>query len=122
MTSVGKAAKDPARRNPACRHSPCPIWKSGSTSAPRRARPNSYTRSLIDKGVAHCAKKLNEEAFETALAAVQEDKTRVVSEAADLIYHLLVLLQARGVTLAEVEAALEQRTAQSGHQEKAGRK
>jgi phosphoribosyl-ATP pyrophosphohydrolase len=81
----------------------------------------SYTRSLIDKGVAHCAKKLNEEAFETALAAVQEDKARVIAEAADLLYHLLVLLEARGVTLAEVEAALQRRTAQTGHQEKAAR-
>ncbi len=44
----------------------------------------SYTRALIDKGVAHCAKKLGEEAFETAIAAVQEDKGRLVSEAADL--------------------------------------
>ena len=83
---------------------------------------DSYTRSLIDKGVAHCAKKMGEEAFETALAAVQEDKPRVIAEAADLLYHLLVLLQARGVTLAEVEAALQQRTAQTGHQEKAARK
>ena len=82
---------------------------------------DSYTRALIDKGVAHCAKKLGEEAFETAIAAVQEDKGRLVSEAADLIYHLLVLLQARGVTLAEVEAELAKRTAQSGHQEKASR-
>jgi phosphoribosyl-ATP pyrophosphohydrolase len=82
----------------------------------------SYTRSLLDKGVAHCAKKLNEEAFETGLAAVQEDKARVIAEAADLLYHLLVLLEARGVTLAEVEAALQQRTAQTGHQEKAARK
>ncbi|MEJ2377425.1 MAG: phosphoribosyl-ATP diphosphatase [Pseudolabrys sp.] len=82
----------------------------------------SYTRALIDKGVAHCAKKLGEEAVETALAAVQEDKSRVVSEVADLLYHLFVLLEARGVTLAEVEAALAQRTAQSGHQEKASRK
>jgi phosphoribosyl-ATP pyrophosphohydrolase len=81
----------------------------------------SYTRALLDKGVAHCAKKLNEEAFETGVAAVQEDKARVIAEAADLLYHLLVLLEARGVTLAEVEAALEQRTAQSGHQEKASR-
>jgi len=81
----------------------------------------SYTRSLLDKGVAHCAKKLNEEAFEAGLAAVQEDKARVVAEAADLLYHLLVLLEARGVTLAEVEAALEKRTAQSGHEEKAAR-
>jgi phosphoribosyl-ATP pyrophosphohydrolase len=81
----------------------------------------SYTRALIDKGVAHCAKKLGEEAIETGLAAVQEDKTRVIAEAGDLLYHLLVLLEARGVTLAEVEAALEQRTARSGLQEKASR-
>ena len=81
----------------------------------------SYTRALIDKGVAHCAKKLGEEAFETAIAAVQEDKGRLVSEAADLLYHLLVLLEARGVTLAEVEAELAKRTAQSGHEEKASR-
>ncbi len=82
----------------------------------------SYTRSLLDKGIAHCAKKLNEEAFETALAALQEDKERVASEAADLLYHLLVVLEARGVTLADVEAVLEQRTAQSGLQEKAARR
>jgi len=81
----------------------------------------SYTRALIDKGVAHCAKKLGEEAIETGLAAVQEDKTRLIAEAADLLYHLLVLLEVRGVTLADVEAALEKRTVQSGHQEKASR-
>jgi len=81
----------------------------------------SYTRALIDKGVAHCAKKLGEEAIETGLAAVQEDKTRLTAEAADLLYHLLVLLEVRGVTLAEVEAALEKRTARSGHVEKASR-
>ena len=82
----------------------------------------SYTRSLIDKGVAHCAKKLGEEAFETAMAAVQEDKPRLIAEAADLLYHLLVVLEARGVKLAEVEAELDKRTAQSGHAEKASRK
>jgi phosphoribosyl-ATP pyrophosphohydrolase len=81
----------------------------------------SYTRALIDKGVAHCAKKLGEEAIETGLAAVQEDKTLLTAEAADLLYHLLVLLEVRGVTLAEVEAVLEKRTAQSGHEEKASR-
>jgi len=81
----------------------------------------SYTRALIDKGVAHCAKKMGEEAFETALAAVEDDKARVIAEAADLIYHLMVLLEARGVTLAEVEAELGKRTAQSGHAEKASR-
>ena len=81
----------------------------------------SYTRTLLDKGVAHCAKKLGEEAFETAMAAVQEDKPRVVAEAADLLYHLVVVLKARGIALAEVEAELDKRTAQSGHQEKAAR-
>ena len=54
---------------------------------------SSYTRALIDKGVAHCAKKLGEEAIETAMAAVQEDKSRLVAEAADLLYHLLVVLE-----------------------------
>ena len=82
---------------------------------------DSYTRALLDKGVAHCAKKLGEEAIETAMAAVQDDKGRLVAEAADLLYHLLVVLEARGVTLAEVEAVLATRTAQSGHDEKASR-
>jgi phosphoribosyl-ATP pyrophosphohydrolase len=81
----------------------------------------SYTRALIDKGVAHCAKKLGEEAIETGLAAVQDDDSRLIAESADLLYHLLVLLEARGITLAQVEAALEQRTAQTGHEEKASR-
>jgi phosphoribosyl-ATP pyrophosphohydrolase len=82
---------------------------------------DSYTRALIDKGIAHCAKKLGEEAIETAMAAVQEDKGRLIAEAADLLYHLLVVLEARGVTLDEVEAELAKRTTQSGHQEKASR-
>ena len=82
----------------------------------------SYTRALIDKGVVHCAKKLNEEAFETGLAAVQERKNRVIAEASDLLYHLLVVLKARGITLKQVEAELGKGTKQSGHQEKASRK
>ena len=81
----------------------------------------SYTRKLLDKGVAHCAKKMGEEAVETALAAVAEDRDRVISEAAVLLYHLLVLLEARGIELAEVEAALDRRTGQSGLAEKAAR-
>jgi phosphoribosyl-ATP pyrophosphohydrolase len=81
----------------------------------------SYTRKLLDKGVAHCAKKMGEEAFETALAAVGEDRERLIAEAADLLYHLLVVLEARGVALGEVEAALAQRTVQSGLAEKAAR-
>ena len=66
----------------------------------------SYTRKLLDRGVAHCAKKLGEEAVETVLAAVGEDRERVIAEAADLLYHLLVVLHARGIALAEVEAVL----------------
>jgi phosphoribosyl-ATP pyrophosphohydrolase len=82
----------------------------------------SYTRKLLDRGVTQCAKKFGEEAFETALAAVVEDRDRLIAEASDLIYHLLVLLKSRGITLAEVEAALATRTHQSGLDEKAARK
>jgi len=82
----------------------------------------SYTRKLLDKGVAHCAKKLGEEAIETVLAALDEDRARLIAEAADLIYHLLVLLEARGIALAEVEAVLAERTKQSGLEEKASRR
>lgn len=81
----------------------------------------SYTRQLLDKGVAHCAKKLGEEAVETALAAMGEDRDKLIAESADLLYHLLVVLEARGVSLAEVEAVLAARTAQSGLAEKAAR-
>ena len=81
----------------------------------------SYTRKLLDKGVAHCAKKLGEEAVETALAAVSEDRDRVISEASDLIYHLLVVLRARDIAFEEVEAALSSRVGTSGLAEKAAR-
>ena len=81
----------------------------------------SYTRKLLDKGVAHCAKKLGEEAVETVLAAVNDDRDALIGEAADLLYHLLVVLQARGVALAEVEAALARRMASSGLEEKSSR-
>src|SRR5271154_35918 len=82
----------------------------------------SYTRKLLDRGVAQCAKKLGEEAVEAALAAVGEDKGRMTAEAADVLYHLLVVLHARGITLDEVEAELGARTRQSGLDEKAARK
>src|SRR5437764_3015790 len=81
----------------------------------------SYTRKLLDKGVAHCAKKLGEEAVETALAAVGPDRDALIAEAADLLYHLLVVLESRGVALAEVEAALARRMTRSGLDEKASR-
>ena len=82
----------------------------------------SYTRKLLDRGVVHCAKKLGEEAVEAAIAAVAEDRSRLIGEAADVLYHLLVVLHARGITLDDVEAELGARTRQSGLDEKAARK
>ena len=82
----------------------------------------SYTRKLLDKGIEHCAKKLGEEAIEAALAAVGTDRTRLTEETADLLYHLLVVLEARGIPLSEVETVLEARTRMSGIDEKAARK
>jgi phosphoribosyl-ATP pyrophosphohydrolase len=82
----------------------------------------SYTRKLLDKGPEHCAKKLGEEAVETVIAAIGADRDHLIAEGADLLFHLLVLLKSRGVKLAEVEAALAQRTGMSGLEEKAARK
>jgi phosphoribosyl-ATP pyrophosphohydrolase len=82
----------------------------------------SYTRKLLDRGVVHCAKKLGEEAVEAAIAAVGEDRQRLIGEAADVLYHLLVVLHVRGVTLDEVEAELGARTRRSGIDERAARK
>jgi phosphoribosyl-ATP pyrophosphohydrolase len=82
----------------------------------------SYTRKLLDRGVAHCAKKLGEEAVEAVLAAASEDRERVIAESADLIYHLLVVLKARDISLAEVENELATRVKTSGLEEKASRK
>jgi phosphoribosyl-ATP pyrophosphohydrolase len=82
----------------------------------------SYTRKLLDKGPAHCAKKFGEEAVETVIAAVEDDREHLVAESADLLFHFLVLLKSRGVKLEEVEATLAQRTGMSGLEEKAARK
>jgi len=82
----------------------------------------SYTRKLIDRGVAQCAKKLGEEAVEAAIAAIAEDRERMIAEAADVLYHLLVVLHVRGISLDAVEAELASRTRQSGLDEKAARK
>ena len=81
----------------------------------------SYTRKLLDRGLSHCAKKFGEEAVEAVIAVTAEDRERVIGEAADVLYHLLVMLHARGVPLAEVEALLETRTKKSGLDEKASR-
>ena len=82
----------------------------------------SYTRKLLDRGVPHAAKKFGEEAVETVLAAVGEDRGALIAETADLLFHLLVVLKARGISLAEVEAVLAERQSMSGLQEKAMRK
>ena len=82
----------------------------------------SYTRKLLDKGTDHCAKKLGEEAVETVIAAVENNRDHLIAESADLVFHLLVLLKSRGITLAEVEDVLAQRTQMSGLEEKAARK
>jgi phosphoribosyl-ATP pyrophosphohydrolase len=82
---------------------------------------SSYTRKLLDAGIEKCVKKLGEEATETVIAATAGTKEQVVAESSDLLYHLLVVLKARGVDISEVYAELEKRTAQSGLDEKAGR-
>lgn len=81
----------------------------------------SYTKELLDAGVERCAKKLGEEAVETVIAALGTDRIALTKEAADLLYHLLVLLEVRGVTLDGVLAELKSRTGTSGLAEKAAR-
>ena len=82
---------------------------------------SSYTAALMASGPLQCAKKLGEEGVETALAGAAGDKAALTAEAADLLYHLLVLLGISGVTLSDVAAALAARKGVSGHAEKAAR-
>ena len=81
----------------------------------------SYVAKLNQKGVEKIAQKVGEEAVETVIAAVSDDREGLVSESADLLMHLLVLLQTKGVTLAEVMAELDRREGVSGLEEKASR-
>ena len=90
--------------------------------ARRGADPkSSYVAALQAAGVPKIARKLGEEAVETIVAALGEDRTALVAEAADLLFHLLVLLDARELALADVLAVLEAREGLSGIEEKAGR-
>jgi phosphoribosyl-ATP pyrophosphohydrolase len=82
----------------------------------------SYTRQLLDAGPAKCARKLGEEAIETVIAGIGPNPADLRNEAADLLYHLLVLLEARSVPLGDVLTTLEARMSQSGLAEKAARK
>ena len=81
----------------------------------------SHTAKLLARGVEACAQKFGEEAVEAVIAATAQDDDALVAEAGDVLYHLLVMLQARGVTLEQVVAALGQRHGTSGLAEKAAR-
>ena len=83
---------------------------------------SSWTAQLLAKGPEKCAEKFGEEAIEAIIEAVKGDRDRLTSEAADVLYHLLVMLAARDVSLTDVMAELERRQAQSGLAEKAARK
>lgn len=95
---------------------------AATIAARKDADPDSsWTARLLAKGPEKCAEKFGEEAVEAIIEAVKGDRARLSSEAADVIYHLLVMLASRDVTLADVEAELSRREGQSGIAEKAGR-
>ncbi len=81
----------------------------------------SWTAKLVSKGQRKAAKKLGEEAVETVIAAIAEDRENLTSESADLLYHLLVVLKIADIPLSDVLDELARRTGQSGLAEKAGR-
>lgn len=88
----------------------------------RQADPgSSYTAKLFARGIGQCAKKLGEEGVEAALAAVEGDPKAVIAESADLLYHLLVVWEAAGITPAQVYAELQRREGLSGIEERARR-
>jgi phosphoribosyl-ATP pyrophosphohydrolase len=99
------------------------LEKLNATIAARKgASPeSSYTAKLLASGTEKCAKKFGEEAFELAMASVLNNKANTTNEAADVLYHLLVLLQSAEVSLSDVMAILEKREGTSGHIEKASR-
>ncbi len=82
---------------------------------------SSWTAKLLAKGPEKCAEKFGEEAVEAIIEAVKGDRDRLTSEAADVLFHLLVMLASRDVTLDDVLAELERRQGQSGLAEKAAR-
>jgi phosphoribosyl-ATP pyrophosphohydrolase len=89
----------------------------------RRADPaQSYTASLFSGGVEGCARKFGEEAIEAVVAGVAGDKSALIQEAADSLYHLLVLLAVANISGDEVADVLKRREKKSGHEEKAARR
>jgi phosphoribosyl-ATP pyrophosphohydrolase len=99
------------------------LEKLNETISARKSAPadSSYTAKLLQSGTEKCAKKFGEEAFELAMAAMLQNQTNIANEAADVLYHLLVVLQSTGVSLASVMAVLEKREGTSGLVEKANR-
>lgn len=99
------------------------LARLATTISARRAASasSSYTKSLLEMGTAACAKKFGEESVETVIAALSESDEKLCAEAADVLYHLLVLLEARNLPLKAVLTELDRRTSQSGHAEKAAR-
>ena len=81
----------------------------------------SWTAKLLAKGPEKCAEKFREEAIEAVIEAVKGDTAGLTSEAADVLFHLLVMLQSRGVALSDVMAELARRQGTSGIAEKASR-
>jgi phosphoribosyl-ATP pyrophosphohydrolase len=100
-----------------------PLERLAETIDARRAADpgESWTAQLLSRGPETCARKFGEEALEAVIEAVRGDQPRLVAEAADVLYHLLVMLAARGVTLEEVMAELAAREGRSGVAEKAAR-
>lgn len=100
-----------------------PLERLAATIASRKgADPEtSWTAKLLAKGPEKVAEKFGEEAIEAIVEAVKGDKTRLTEEAADVLYHLLVMLAARDVALEDVLATLERREGTSGIDEKAAR-
>ena len=82
---------------------------------------SSWTAKLLASGPEKCAEKFGEESIEAIIEAVRGDRDRLISESADVIYHLLVMLAARDITLEDVEAELTRREGTSGLAEKAAR-
>ncbi len=103
---------------------PHPIDQLFATISERRRASSrkSYTAKLLKAGVAQCAKKLGEEGVEAALAAVSGKKKDIISESADVLYHLLVVWAATGVKPKAVYDALGLRRGRSGLSEKKSRK
>lgn len=96
---------------------------AATIEARKTADPDSsWTAKLLAKGPEKCAEKFGEEAIEAVIEAVKGDRTRLTSEAADVLFHLLVMCAARDVTLADIEAELARREGTSGIAEKAARK